>query len=251
MKLIANISMALIAVLSGLFITIRLPQMKDYYLRWSVGGSVVKVVKLDPQGHILGGGTGFSIKGPSGKKYIITNAHVCEMYKGASEADVQEPDDTIKTRKIVEISQDTDLCLIEGINELSPISLASSVSIGENAAIIGHPELMPLTIAYGDIVEDKLYQVPMGIIGMDMPEEQCKLPKNRIIDVETFLGPLSVCVEEVEAYRITATSLPGNSGSPVVNYRGQLIGVDFAGDNDIHWGLVIPLDDVKDFLKGH
>ncbi len=63
-----------------------------------------------------------------------------------------------------------------------------------------------------------------------------------------MFGILDVCMEEVLAYRTTAVSLPGNSGSPVVDYKGNVIGVLFAGDSEVHWGLVITLDDVRDFL---
>lgn len=225
------------------------PQLHRDYLRSAVGSSVVEVVKLDEKNEIRGGGTGFSIQAPSGKTYIMTNAHICDMYKGDKNAVIQRPDGSFIKRPILFISGDTDLCLIEGIDGLRGLKIASKVFTGEIIEIIGHPHLMPLNVSYGDILGTDNVDVMIGVIGYDMPESECKQHKNKILDAESFFGPVKVCVEELPAYLTTAVSMPGNSGSPVVDFSGHVVGVLFAGDNSVNWGIVVPLSDVKAFLK--
>jgi S1-C subfamily serine protease len=227
--------LALIIIADGSYLVIKTPQLHRDFLRYKVGRAVVKVVKMNDDGQVLGGGTGFSIL-VKGRKYILTNAHVCDMYEGGHIAVIEMPDGTFKQRPIKAISGDTDLCIIDGIAELPTVSLAKSVSLGEIVAVVGHPMLMPLNISYGDIIGETIATVAIGFADM-----KCDLPKNKIMGF--------YCVEQVEAYQTTATALPGNSGSPVVNWRRQVIGVLFAGDSSINWGMVIPLYDVQNFLN--
>src|ERR1700733_3130385 len=90
-----------------MFISLRIPQWHKTYLRLAVGSSVVRIVHTDENGAIQGGGTGSQIEYKH-QKYIITNAHVCDMYKGGKIATIVEPNGTITQRRILEISIDTD-----------------------------------------------------------------------------------------------------------------------------------------------
>lgn len=233
-----------IAVLHLIIIT---PQMRRNFIRKYVGSKVVEIVKTK-DGKPIGGGTGFGIKAPSGREYIMTNAHVCSAFKD-EDPTVLLPNGSMVKRKILSISDTTDLCLIEGVTGLGALELGKSVYIGETIMIVGHPLLMPLAVTEGDIIDTRIQEIGLGIIGIDVQESECHQPKNKIVNQEFgFFGVLPVCMEEIMSYQTTAVSLPGSSGSPVVNTLGQVIGVNFAGDGMVHWGLSVPLQDIKTFL---
>ncbi len=235
-----------IAVLHLIIIT---PQMRRNFIRKYVGSKVVEIVKTK-DGKPIGGGTGFGIKAPSGREYIMTNAHVCSAFKD-EDPTVLLPNGSMVKRKILSISDTTDLCLIEGVTGLGALELGKSVYIGETIMIVGHPLLMPLAVSEGDIIDLKVNEIGLGIIGEEILEKNCRLPKNKIVEVQYgFFGTVPVCMEEIMSYQTTAQSLPGSSGSPVVNKEGQVIGVNFAGDELVHWGISVPLEDVKKFLAG-
>lgn len=227
---------------------INLPQLHKHYMRSAVGPSVVKIVKLGDEGQVLGGGTGFEIEYKK-NSYIMTNAHVCDMYQGKKDANILMPNGELRKREILKISDETDLCLISGIKELPSLHLGNSAHLGEIISVVGHPRLLPLNVADGDILGIDTVDVGVGIIGIDVKAEDCMKPKNKTIELKTFFGDLTLCTEEVRAYQTTAEIFPGNSGSPVVNTYGNVVGVAFASDNETHYALVIPLEEVQDFLS--
>lgn len=236
-----------------LLLTVALtPQAHEDYIRSSVGSNVYRILQNDSGDS--GGGTGFAVKAPSGKTYILTNAHICEMYEGKDTALVQSHEGRLIPRKILERSKYTDLCLIEGLpGDNNGLSLAGGISAGENLMIVGHPRLMDLTVSKGSMIQYSEIQMLKGIIGQEgLTEEACTAePKNTVEQVNSLFGPLSICVTNLYAIQTNAVSLPGNSGSPVVNFYGNVVGVLFGGDDEVHWGLIVPLEEIQDFLSAY
>ncbi len=60
---------------------------------------------------------------------------------------------------------------------------------------------------------------------------------------------MSICLRQLKSILTTLGIYPGNSGSPVVNKYGNLVGVVFAGNNQTNYGYVIPLKQVREFLS--
>lgn len=217
------------------------PQVHNQYLRYEVGESVVQV--LHP--FKFGGGTGFAIKGESGKEYIMTNKHVCEVQINGIVR--------IKTsnkeyyKKVVYKDNVHDLCLIEGIKGLDPLSIGSDLDRGDFLFVVGHPGLRKLTTSQGEYIGREQIE----LIVEAKTRQQCS---GRVVELpplyQLFLGIDFMCFRSYESLATTAVIYGGNSGSPVVNHLGNLIGVAFAGSTQQERdNYIVPLSYVKRVLK--
>jgi S1-C subfamily serine protease len=110
-------------LVGGAYLVLESSQIHHNYIRNKVGPSVVMITNLDKNS----GGTGFAIESLSGKKYILTNAHICLGVKRPLVV-------TFKDRRqvplrIIEVSSETDLCLIESVGNLPALELGSYLDI--------------------------------------------------------------------------------------------------------------------------
>jgi S1-C subfamily serine protease len=223
----------------------KLPQIHYKILRGYVSSKVVTIGFTDMR---FGGGTGVHIKLPSGKTAILTNAHVCGIKDSNNQVMIYS--DQLERpipRKVIEVSDFTDLCLVEGIEGINGLSLGSDANPGDIVATIGHPLLMPNVMSRGEIVAVGEAEVFDHL----MPAEDdgsCKLKKNKMIKVDTIFGPMNACFIDLQAIYTTIPTFPGNSGSPAVNALGNVVGLVFAGSSETHWGILITLKDIKQFL---
>lgn len=158
-----------------------------------------------------------------GVRVTLTNRHCCQavkmLYPKTKKFEGHYMVIGQFMRKILLLDKKHDLCILEPDLSKSGIHLASSVSVGEEIILIGHPRGLPKTYRNGHIVAVEYYTFPW--ITMDHP-----LPQ----------------------YMISAIGYGGNSGSPVIDRYGQLIGVLFSGTNYHTEMGVVPLNYVKDFL---
>lgn len=161
-------------------------------------------------------GTGFIIREDG---LIVTNAHVV---RGADEVTVQLAENSDKTYKAKVIGSDdrSDIALIkiESPGKLPVAVLGSSadVQVGEWVAAFGNP------FGHG-------HSMSKGII-----------------------SSIGRSLEQINRYPLLQTDAainPGNSGGPLVNSRGQVIGVNSAIDARAQGiGFAIPIDEVKRIL---
>lgn len=164
-----------------------------------------------------GNGTGFLI---SRDGYILTNNHVVE---GASSVTVRLFDKRQFDAKIVGRDPATDVAVlkIDGSN-LPTVSLGNSdsVRVGEWVLAIGNP-----------LGEAFSFTVTAGIVSA----------KGRLLD-GLRQGDYSI----MDFIQTDAVINPGNSGGPLVNIRGQVVGINsaIASDNGFYqgYGFAIPVN---------
>lgn len=152
-------------------------------------------------------GTGFSI---SEDGLIITNAHVIE---DALSITVYFPDDGIYEAEVIESYPDIDIAFLQvaGSN-LPKLQIADTFDFSSNEFVyfIGNPLFFTGIANEGQV-----------------------------------LGPKSLSDWEEDVYMMDAPVYKGNSGSPVINMDGEVIGVVFATIDDQEHGnvgLFVPID---------
>jgi S1-C subfamily serine protease len=89
--------------------------------------------------------------------------------------------------------------------------------VGDSVYVAGYPEGNQLTVSSGQV----LATVPGSRVGMP--------------------GQILVVSDQVK---------PGNSGSPLLDPNGKVVGVVFAEEVKTHYGLVIPASSLGRFLAG-
>jgi serine protease Do len=158
----------------------------------------------------LGSGFVFDSEG-----YIITNHHVVE---NASKIVVRTSDDKEHEAHLVGSDSKTDLAVIkvDGVEGLEPLPLGNSkeLKVGEWVLAIGNPFGLDSSVT-------------AGIVSAKGRNIQRRNPYDNFIQTDAAINP-------------------GNSGGPLVNLRGQVIGVNTAifsrGGGNIGIGFAIPID---------
>lgn len=159
-----------------------------------------------------------------GKSYILTNRHICEAaIQYNKNKKVVQVDD--QQAEIVKIGVMHDLCVLKSKRkEGLEISLFAAKPL-DKITLIGFPRGVGKVIREGRIIGDTVIRM-VGRVG--------KLVYLRLM----------------HSTQISATAYPGNSGSPVLNNKGLVIGVLFAGSPSYpHEPFIVPHKYLLDFLK--
>jgi len=145
---------------------------------------------------------------------LITNRHVLA---GADELELDTWDGTSLTvssasaGRLVDLGVVTTAASLPGVGHYGPRPLD-----GADVAVVGYPLGGPLTITKGTVVDR--------------------------VDGDKFGVPGAVM-------RMTARVEPGNSGGPVLNARGEIVGVVFAIEIATRLALAIPVDTLKSLIS--
>jgi S1-C subfamily serine protease len=262
-KLASFVLAAVAATSLGCSLVAVSPEQHRKELREQVSSRVFEVVAPD-----VGGGTGFQVEAPSGTSYILTNSHVCELVdkqNSAKEVMVVTQGPITMKRRVLAVSDRSDLCLLEGVPAVKGLELGSAPKTGDWLYTVGHPQLGLLTMLEGEvrgaqdisIVHHAMKTGNKVIDGItSASDEPCDLAKEHVEtqDLDLFgvkLGTAKVCVTvTIGAYTTSISTFPGSSGSPAVDAAGKVVGVVFAANDLTHWGFVVSNNDVRVFLKG-
>lgn len=269
---ILEVSLILVIV-SGCAITG--PKIYRTTLRDYVGQRVVRIQTYNKDG-AQSGGTGFYVKSPSGKNYILTNRHVCMLEKGEYLRLLDKDNVPIAAKlETIEMSKTSDLCLLKPVHSITGLTVADSVELGETIHYVGYPRLQPMTMTSGEMVGYESKMINIGQIGKSISKENCEYGKDMKIrkvpasyfkddDEESIeyrqrddgfpnvvkAPTVDACFEVGNAMTTTLMIYGGASGSPTVNALGQVVGVVYAAPKGGGWGFAVPLSDVRAILKG-
>ena len=155
-----------------------------------VQGSIINEVKskLPKNANLISGGSGFLI---DGKGFVVTNAHVL---KGNSAIVVNNNGDEFNAN-IVFVDAKQDLAILKINDE--------------------------------DFKNVKVLPYSIGSVNADLGEEIFTLgfPKTDITYTQGYLSSNTGLNGDTSTYQIQMNSNPGNSGGPVFNKNGELIGI--------------------------
>jgi S1-C subfamily serine protease len=161
----------------------------------------------------LGLGSGFVLPGG----VVVTNRHVVEQ---PLEVTVNTWDGRSLDADVSGIAVDSDLAVLQ-LDAAGALPVAelreSPVEVGEAVIAVGYPGGGPATVTTGEVValvEGELLEEPADVIRVDAPIAQ------------------------------------GNSGGPLLDEAGRVIGVVFALDVVSGDGLVVPVRTLLDRLEG-
>lgn len=252
-----------LSTISGIFFSLKGKYVHEQMLFNYVAPKIYKVTNQAE----LGSGTGSLVELESGKSIVLTNRHVCE---------IRDKDDTVKlidnsgikaTVKVLLIDNKHDLCAIQApVVAKGGLKLASkSLGVSDHVFVVGHPSGRPTSLSYGQII-DLSYTAEVNY-GAPREGEQCW---GELITVESiikelekklgrelnnmeklvvkFMFPEDLCMKRLKSVMSTAPGERGNSGSPVTDFYGRIVAVLFAGDSSPHMSILVPFEDVKDFL---
>jgi S1-C subfamily serine protease len=163
-----------------------------------------------------GGGAEAGSSWPLAAGYFVTNAHVVA---GSSSIEIDTPNGTRHAARVVLFDPNTDLAVLYSPGlDLRPLVLVNSTPVrGTGGAVIGYP---------GGGAEQ--------VVSAAVSGTESATGYNIYGD--------SLVTRKIEV--LAARVIPGNSGGPIVNDNGQIIGVVFAASttepNVVGYALTIP-----------
>jgi len=201
-------------------------RVHEIYLYEYKGKSVVYLSAIG-----LGSASGFQVMSESGKLFIMTNRHVCDgMTRYDNEIMWENIEGKVGFVKPVYRDEKADLCLLEPADDLAPLGIAGKIYSREKLALVGHPGGRGLTFEKGYYVERKTIRL----------RNYCYENKRRY------------CYINYTSNHLNNIAYPGNSGSPVMDFFGRVVGVLFAGSPSYPTvSYMVPLEDIKRVLSKH
>jgi S1-C subfamily serine protease len=188
------------------------------------------------------GGTGVIISSSKNNSRILTNAHVCELIKNGGLIRSERTKGIVKTYQISRIH---DLCLITTNTnfKVNTVLANAEPDTYDDAVISGHPHLLPNIVTYGHFSQKELVVIMTKL-------RPCKIEDTMNADTAPYcqiFGGIPV-VRQFEAQVVSATIMPGSSGSAVFNSKGEISGLVFAGSGNFGYAMIVPYEYIANFF---
>lgn len=192
----------------------------------------------------LSNGTASLVQGKSGKKYLLTNWHVCFQESYPNKILGINQDGSQYVGVFVRGDVDKDLCAYIVHTDIKVLKVGKKLPLTSTMHTRGYPQ--------GHLNFDNgiqtLNEVAWGYLMWFKNPSTCpRKPREVIKDYEVVYE----CAVDYHSYETTLYANPGSSGSPVVNDSGELIGV-VSGYHPsfVFSALVVRLKDIQAFMKG-
>jgi S1-C subfamily serine protease len=190
------------------------------------------------------GGSGVIVSSKRGESRILTNAHVCSLL---SNGGIIRSDTRKGIVKSYQVSDLHDLCLVTTNTNfhINTMLAQNEPEIYDDAIISGHPRLLPNIVTHGHFSQKQIVNILAGFRPC-APEEM--EVGNENFEYCRFFGRVPV-LRSLEAQVVSATIMPGSSGSAVFNANGELAGLVFAGSGDFGYAIIVPHEYVTYFFE--
>lgn len=192
--------------------------------------SVLCIEVMDQRGNLLGSGTGFVYSKDSKYGYVLTNAHVVE--NGTNIVGTLTNGKEIKLEKLG-VDTYMDLAVlrmdVKNIIKVATLGNTKNTNIGGTVFTVGSP-----------MGKEFLGTVTKGILS------------NKDRYVERSTGTYSSETIIVKVIQTDAAISPGNSGGPLVNMSGDVIGINSMKlvDSSVEgMGFAIPIEDALAYIS--
>jgi len=189
------------------------------------------------------GGTGVVLESGETSSTVLTNSHVCGLVQNGGLVSGRAGTYMVSGYKR---SQNFDLCLITVDGNLRVQTKVASLAptpYYEKASVSGHPSLYPNIVTYGHFSGRQAITVIIG--HRDCTAEDLTDPRKVFACI--LLGGLPIA-KTYDSVLVSATIMPGSSGSGVYNERNELAGLVFAGQGALGYGWIVPYESVRNFL---
>lgn len=188
------------------------------------------------------GGSGVILTStPFGSK-ILTNKHVCRLIETGGYVMNSGKRYTIDSYKKY---PKHDLCLLSVIYDFKINTTIASTRPDDfsNASVSGHPGLMPSVLTNGYFSGRDNIKLIVGL-------KKCDKDTPKELRVYCFFFGAFPLFETFSTQLVTATILPGSSGSGVFNEDGELTGLVFAGrGKGLTYAYIVPHEYLIDFMR--
>jgi len=189
----------------------------------SVSNSLVYIEAGDEAS--INKGSGFVYKIEEDKIYIITSYHIIKGFKNISVYDNNKNKVSANT---IGYDESTDVALLEISNNLnlieSKIGNSKNLRLGNKVYVAGTP-----------LNSNYLSTITSGIVSY----------MDREINISTSNG-----ISNVNVLQIDSPINPGNSGGPLLNDKGEVIGMVFIQEADLNdVGFALPIEKVIEIVK--
>lgn len=188
------------------------------------------------------GGSGVIVSSDRGQSKVLTNAHVCNLL---NKGGIVRSDHYKSIVKTYQVSNHHDLCLITTNTNFHVNTVVSDKNpeVYDDAIVSGHPHLLPNIITKGHFSQKEIINIISGFA--PCTDADYTDPDNG--DYCSILGMIPL-IKSYEAQVVSATIMPGSSGSAVFNTKGEISGLVFAGSGEFGYGLIVPQEYISTFF---